>query len=74
MVGFIMGRFLDEMTGMRFGHADAIVEEGELTTADKSHAVRATGVTVADRQRDIPALVHYQLGSTPIDAHEAGRR
>lgn len=61
LVGFITGRFLDVMTGMRFGHAGAIVEEGGLTTEDKIRAVRAAGMIVADRLRDLPALVCDQL-------------
>ena len=35
IVAFMAGRFMDEMPGMRFGHAGTIVEGKADTTAEK---------------------------------------
>ncbi|MBW2402035.1 MAG: CoA-binding protein, partial [Deltaproteobacteria bacterium] len=41
IVAFMAGRFMDEMPGMRFGHAGTIVEGKADTTADKIERMRA---------------------------------
>ena len=40
IVAFMAGRFMDEMQGMRFGHAGTIVEGKEDTTAEKIERMR----------------------------------
>ena len=57
IVAFMAGRFMDEMPGMRFGHAGTIVEGKADTTADKIERMNAAGISVAERIEDIPALV-----------------
>ena len=42
-VAFMAGRFMDEMKGMRFGHAGTIVEGKEDTTAEKIKRRRRPG-------------------------------
>ena len=48
IVAFFGGAFVDEMEGMRFGHAAVIVEGGRGSVAGKKAALRETGVTVAE--------------------------
>ena len=62
IVAFMAGRFMDEMPGMRFGHAGTIVEGKADTTADKIERMRAAGIAVAERIEEIPALIRQQLG------------
>jgi len=57
IVAFIAGRFADKMPGVRFGHAAAIVEGTRGSPAAKIAALRAAGIQVADRLRDLPRLV-----------------
>ncbi len=45
---FLAGDFADEMKGVRFGHAAAIVEEGRGSVKGKREALRDAGVHVAD--------------------------
>jgi succinyl-CoA synthetase alpha subunit len=45
---FLAGRFVDEMEGVRFGHAAVIVEGGRGSVRGKAAALRAAGVFVAD--------------------------
>ncbi len=61
IVAFMAGRFMDEMPGMRFGHAGTIVEGKADTTADKIARMTAAGISVAERIEDIPALVKERL-------------
>lgn len=61
VVAFMAGRFMDEMKGMRFGHAGTIVEGKEDTTADKIERMRAAGIAVAERIEEIPALIKQKL-------------
>ena len=49
IVAFMAGRFMDEMKGMRFGHAGTIVEGKEDTTAEKIKRMEAAGINVAER-------------------------
>jgi succinyl-CoA synthetase alpha subunit len=61
IVAFMAGRFMDEMQGMRFGHAGTIVEGKEDTTADKIARMEAAGISVAERIEEIPVLLEKRL-------------
>jgi succinyl-CoA synthetase alpha subunit len=61
IVAFMAGRFMDEMPGMRFGHAGTIVEGKADTTAEKIARLEEAGISVAERIEDIPALVKKRL-------------
>ena len=61
IVAFMAGRFMDEMKGMRFGHAGTIVEGKEDTTAEKIARMEAAGISVAERIEEIPALLKKRL-------------
>jgi len=61
VVAFMAGRFMDEMQGMRFGHAGTIVEGKEDTTADKIERMEAAGISVAERIEEIPELIQKRL-------------
>ena len=62
IVAFMAGRFMDEMPGMRFGHAGTIVEGKADTTAEKIARLEAAGISIAERIEDIPDLVRKRLG------------
>jgi succinyl-CoA synthetase alpha subunit len=62
VVAFMAGRFMDEMQGMRFGHAGTIVEGREDTTAEKITRMEAAGIAVAERIEQIPELLRAKLG------------
>ncbi len=62
IVAFIAGRFMDEMPGMRFGHAGTIVEGKADTTVEKIKRMKAAGITVAERIVDIPKLIAERIG------------
>jgi succinyl-CoA synthetase alpha subunit len=62
IVAFMAGRFMDEMPGMRFGHAGTIVEGKADTTAEKIKRLEAAGISIAERIEDIPGLVKKRLG------------
>jgi succinyl-CoA synthetase alpha subunit len=61
IVAFMAGRFMDEMKGMRFGHAGTIVEGKEDTTAEKIARMEAAGISVAERIEEIPGLIRKRL-------------
>ena len=61
VVAFMAGRFMDEMQGMRFGHAGTIVEGIEDTTAEKIKRMEAAGISVAERIEEIPELLEKRL-------------
>lgn len=61
IVAFMAGRFMDEMPGMRFGHAGTIVEGRADTATSKIANLAAAGITVADRIGDIPRLIEEGL-------------
>ncbi len=61
VVAFMAGRFMDEMPGMRFGHAGTIVEGRADTTAEKIANLEAVGISVAERIEDIPRLLSERL-------------
>jgi succinyl-CoA synthetase alpha subunit len=61
IVAFMAGRFMDEMKGMRFGHAGTIVEGKEDTTAAKIERMEKAGISVAERIEEIPRLIQKRL-------------
>jgi succinyl-CoA synthetase alpha subunit len=61
IVAFMAGRFMDEMQGMRFGHAGTIVEGKEDTTSEKIARMEAAGISVAERIEEIPDLIRKRL-------------
>ncbi len=61
IVAFMAGRFMDEMPGMRFGHAGTIVEGRADTSADKIERLRKAGIDVAERIEEIPELIRTRL-------------
>jgi succinyl-CoA synthetase alpha subunit len=61
IVAFMAGRFMDEMKGMRFGHAGTIVEGKEDTTAEKIKRMEEAGISVAERIEEIPGLIRARL-------------
>ena len=50
---FLSGRFVDDLEGVRFGHAAVIVEGGRGSVRGKKQALRDAGVFVADRFDDL---------------------
>ena len=62
IVAFMAGRFMDEMPGMRFGHAGTIVEGKADTTAEKIKRMKAAGIAVAERIEDIPKMIAERIG------------
>jgi succinyl-CoA synthetase alpha subunit len=61
IVAFMAGRFMDEMRGMRFGHAGTIVEGKEDTATAKIERMRAAGIEVVERIEEIPAVIQAKL-------------
>ncbi|HTY16894.1 MAG TPA: CoA-binding protein [Myxococcota bacterium] len=61
IVAFMAGRFMDEMKGMRFGHAGTIVEGREDTTAAKIERMEKAGISVAERIEEIPKRLQQRL-------------
>jgi len=61
IVAFMAGRFMDEMPGMRFGHAGTIVEGKADTTSEKIAPLLDAGISVAEEIADIPGLVKQRL-------------
>jgi succinyl-CoA synthetase alpha subunit len=57
IVAFIAGRFADDMPGVRFGHAAAMVEGNRGSTRGKITALKAAGILVADTFADIVTLL-----------------
>jgi succinyl-CoA synthetase alpha subunit len=67
IVAFMAGRFMDEMKGMRFGHAGTIVEGKEDTTAEKIARMEAAGISVAERIEEIPGLLRKRLADAGVE-------
>ncbi|MEX2158432.1 MAG: CoA-binding protein [Dehalococcoidia bacterium] len=63
IVAFMAGRFMDEMPGMRFGHAGTIVEGRADTAAEKIRRLEDAGIAVAQEIEQIPALVRERIRS-----------
>jgi len=62
IVAFIAGGFMEEMPGLRFGHAGSIVEGEADTAAAKARVLREAGVLVAENLSEIPSLLAQALG------------
>ncbi len=62
IVAFMAGRFMDQMPGMRFGHAGTIVEGRQDTAAEKIRRLEEAGISVAEEIEEIPKLVKKRLG------------
>ncbi len=54
---FIAGRFVDEMPGMRFGHAAVLVEGERGSTKTKTAALREAGINVVEELAELVAAV-----------------
>ena len=63
IVAFMAGRFMDEMPGMRFGHAGTIVEGRADTASEKIERLNEAGIAVAEKIEDMPALLEQQLAA-----------
>ena len=50
---FLSGEFVDDLEGVRFGHAAVIVEAGRGSVSSKKKSLRYAGVFVAERFDDI---------------------
>src|ERR1051325_7846482 len=62
IVAFMAGRVMDEMPGMRLGHAGTIVEGKADTAAEKIQRLAEAGIVVAEEISEIPDLVKAKLG------------
>ena len=68
IVGFVTGRFVDDMQGMRFGHA-AVIVEGDIGSArGKAQALREAGVIVVETHDEIAEAVKGLLARLPSQA------
>lgn len=61
VIAFVAGRFADQIQGVRFGHAGAIVEGDRGSPAAKVAALREAGVQVVDKLSHIPQAVRENL-------------
>ncbi len=57
IVVFIAGKFVDDMPGVRFGHAATIVEGSVGSAKGKIKALRDAGIYVADEFSDIVGII-----------------
>ena len=57
IVAFIAGRFVDQMPGVRFGHAATIVEGKKGSTAGKIEQFQKAGIHVAQGLNDIVSIL-----------------
>jgi succinyl-CoA synthetase alpha subunit len=73
IVAFMAGRFMDEMPGMRFGHAGTIVEGRADTTEEKIARLEEAGIAIAERIEDIPRLVREQLAAPGASRRARGK-
>jgi len=55
---------MDEMKGMRFGHAGTIVEGKEDTTSEKIARMERAGISVAERIEEIPLLLKKRMAES----------
>ncbi|MBU1155375.1 MAG: succinate--CoA ligase subunit alpha [Proteobacteria bacterium] len=61
IVAFIAGRFVDDMPGMRFGHAATIVEGEKGSTKSKIKVLESSGIKVAHAFSDIVTILRDVL-------------
>jgi len=57
IVAFIAGRFVDDMPGVRFGHAATIVEGNKGTAKGKVESFKKAGIHVAESFSDIVKIL-----------------
>jgi len=57
IVAFVAGRFVDEMPGVRFGHAAVIVEGTRGSTRSKIEKFKEAGIHIAEQLSDIVPLL-----------------
>jgi succinyl-CoA synthetase alpha subunit len=62
VVAFMAGRFMDEMPGIRFGHAGTIVEGRADTSVEKVRLMEEAGIIVAEAISSIPDFLRSRLG------------
>lgn len=62
IIAFVAGQFADEMPGVRFGHAGAVVEGRRGSTRSKIERLRWAGIHVAEKFSDIVELVKTHMG------------
>jgi succinyl-CoA synthetase alpha subunit len=61
IIAFVAGQFVDDMPGVRFGHAGAIVEGDRGSTRGKIAKFKEAGIQVVDKFSDIVKLVREHL-------------
>ena len=61
IIAFIAGRFVDDMPGVRFGHAATIVEGDRGTTKGKIAMFQKAGIRVAESFSDIVTITKEYL-------------
>lgn len=61
IIAFIAGRFVDDMPGMRFGHAATIVEGEKGSTKSKIKVLESSGIKVAHAFSDIVTILRDVL-------------
>ncbi len=57
IVAFVAGKFVDEMPGIRFGHAATIVEGDKGTARGKIEKFKRAGIHVAEALDDIVSII-----------------
>ncbi len=63
IVAFVAGQFADQMPGVRFGHAGAIVEGTRGSTKQKIERFERAGIKVAESFSDVAELTREAIGS-----------
>jgi len=61
IIAFVAGRFADEMPGVRFGHAAAIVEGNRGTTKGKIEKFKEAGISIAEKFSEIIELIKKKV-------------
>jgi succinyl-CoA synthetase alpha subunit len=61
IIAFIAGKFVDDMPGIRFGHAATIVEGDRGSAKGKITALKAAGIQVAESFSDIATIARQYL-------------
>ena len=61
IIAFIAGRFVDDMPGVRFGHAATIVEGNRGSAKGKIEKLKKAGIHVADSFSDIVSIARKYL-------------
>jgi succinyl-CoA synthetase alpha subunit len=60
IIAFLAGQFVDQMPGVRFGHAATIVEGDHGSTRSKKAAFERAGIHVAEKFSDIVTILKDQ--------------